>query len=215
MMGSVHEIKTASTPHNIIENIGLFPTPVQIITNPKGVCQKDVDFCVNAKYRKNTGNSRSIESYILDKKELKNLKSWIEQAVLTYFFEIYQSVHEVSLRITQSWINKTCVGEFNHHHTHPNSFISGVYYFKGNDNDKIHFGKNKHEPIKIPTKNPNLANATSWWLPAKQGTLILFPSSLPHWVNTVENKNTRYSLAFNTFPIGIVGDNVELTELKL
>ncbi|HBX61356.1 MAG TPA: hypothetical protein DEG65_15715, partial [Methylophaga sp.] len=89
MMGSVHEIKTASTPHNIIENIGLFPTPVQIITNPKGVCQKDVDFCVNAKYRKNTGNSRSIESYILDKKELKNLKSWIEQAVLTYFFEIY------------------------------------------------------------------------------------------------------------------------------
>tara|TARA_R110000796_G_C14539234_1_gene432719 strand:+ start:1340 stop:1984 length:645 start_codon:yes stop_codon:yes gene_type:complete len=214
-VGVVHEIKNTLTSDNVVNNIGMFPTPVQVITNTAGVCKKDVHFCVNTKYGKNTGNSRSVDSYILNQKELKNLKGWIDQAVFTYFLEIYKPMHEVSLKITQSWTNKTCTGEFNHPHTHPNSFISGVYYFKGNEDDKIFFSKNQYEQIEIPTKDHTLANTGTWWLPAKEGTLILFPSSLLHWVETVRSKNTRYSLAFNTFPVGLVGDKEALTELKV
>jgi hypothetical protein len=45
--------------------------------------------------------------------------------------------------------------------------------------------------------------------------LILFPSSLTHMVQTVESEQTRISLAFNTFPVGHVGDEMDLTGLSL
>ena len=43
--------------------------------------------------------------------------------------------------------------------------------------------------------------------PVTEGDLIIFPSWVPHGVsfNETENKE-RISLAFNTFPIGEMGD---------
>jgi hypothetical protein len=43
----------------------------------------------------------------------------------------------------------------------------------------------------------------------------MFPSELQHMVEQKEGKNLRTSLAFNTFIRGDIGNNGELTELKL
>jgi hypothetical protein len=43
----------------------------------------------------------------------------------------------------------------------------------------------------------------------------MFPSSTTHQVDVKKGKNTRISLAFNTFIKGTLGDNFSLTELKL
>jgi len=46
--------------------------------------------------------------------------------------------------------------------------------------------------------------------------LILFPSWIPHSVNRNETKDKeRISLAFNTFPIGEMGEEKEGSHLKL
>ena len=45
--------------------------------------------------------------------------------------------------------------------------------------------------------------------------LILFPSRLTHMVETVKGEDTRISLSFNTFPVGLVGEEMDLTGLKL
>jgi hypothetical protein len=45
--------------------------------------------------------------------------------------------------------------------------------------------------------------------------LILFPSSLTHMVPTIQGEQTRISLSFNTFPVGTVGEEMDLTGLKL
>ena len=47
------------------------------------------------------------------------------------------------------------------------------------------------------------------------GDLVLFPSSLTHMVETVQGEATRISLSFNTFPVGSIGEGVDLTGLRV
>ena len=213
MSGVVHPIKKEDAP-NAIETFQLFPTHVSAIKNNNKETKKELAFLTGGKYRANTGNQTSEDTYILNNAEVSGLRHWIEKAVENYFADTYRPKNEVSLRITQSWVNKTTAEGFHHKHSHPNSLVSGVYYFQGNEDDKIFFERGGSYKITIPTKDHTPFNSESWWLPARQGTLILFPSDLVHWVNPVKGK-TRYSLSFNTFPIGILGDNQALTELKL
>ena len=46
-------------------------------------------------------------------------------------------------------------------------------------------------------------------------TPVMFPSELQHMVEQKQGKNLRTSLSFNTFIRGDIGNNGELTELKL
>ena len=65
-------------------------------------------------------------------------------------------------------------------------------------------------------KEMTVWNSVGVTVPITEGDLILFPSWIPHGVsfNETENKE-RISLAFNTFPIGEMGDYVSATHLKL
>ena len=81
--------------------------------------------------------------------------------------------------------------------------------------DKIYFHNDQYHQISIPTTNYNVYNSSSWWLPVETGKLMLFPSSLQHSVAPVTADDTRISLAFNTFPVGYVGDESSLTALYL
>ncbi len=124
--------------------------------------------------------------------------------------------NDVRLRITQSWLNWTKPGQFHHKHAHPNSLISGCFYVKANkSSDKIFVYNEGYQQIKFPPAEWNLYNSESWWFPIGTGDLIFFPSRLTHMVVPVEGDDTRVSLAFNTFPIGYVGDEDDLTALHL
>jgi hypothetical protein len=68
--------------------------------------------------------------------------------------------------------------------------------------------------VKLPPEEWNVWNSDSWWFEVGTGDLVLFPSSLTHMVDTVQGQ-TRISLSFNTFPVGIVGEEMDLTGLKL
>jgi uncharacterized protein (TIGR02466 family) len=107
--------------------------------------------------------------------------------------------------------------EFHHKHTHPNSFISGVFYFQTNDEtDKIYFFEDSYKQFKIPAREFNNYNSDSWWLPSVTGQLLLFPSRMTHMVETrLETQYTRMSMSFNTFLVGKLGSGDELTELIL
>jgi hypothetical protein len=91
-----------------------------------------------------------------------------------------------------------------------------VLYINANeDEDKIKFHADGYKQVKLDTDNYDVYNSNSWWFKVKTGGIVLFPSSLTHNVESVTSKDTRVSLAFNTFLTGILGDNKALTELKL
>lgn len=193
----------------------LFPTPVGIFDLTRGLTKKELQQINKLERRPNMGNTTSANNNILKSSTFTSLRSWLEDCVQEYFKTVVNPKHDVSLRITQSWINYTEKGQFHHKHAHPNSFISGVFYIQTNDNDKIYFFKNGFQQIKFPTNEYNIWNSDSWWLEAVNNRLLLFPSSLEHSVPYVEGDQTRISLSFNTFPIGVIGEEMDLTGLKL
>ena len=163
------------------------------------------------------GNTSSKDNYILNRKEFKNIKNFIQKCCEDYVKKIVSPKNDLQIYITQSWLNFTETNQFHHRHLHPNSVISGVLYFDCNSlYDKIIFvNPRSYEQIKPIVDKYNIWNSETWWYPVETGKLIMFPSSTSHQVDTKKGNNTRISLAFNTFYKGTVGSNSLLTELIL
>jgi uncharacterized protein (TIGR02466 family) len=193
----------------------LFPIPIAFFDLDRELTELERKFIDKQKVRPNMGNASSEDNYVLENKNLSNLKSFFEDSIAEYFTATYNPRNDVKLAITQSWINYTKHGEYHHKHAHPNSVVSGVFYIQSdNTSDTIHFYNEKYHQIKFEPKEFNAYNSESWWFESIQGRLLLFPSSLAHMVETrASNEATRISLSFNTFPIGHIGDNIKLTEL--
>jgi len=196
----------------------LFPTGIIYNTFPRENTDEEKKFVetCSANVYKNTGNVTSENRYVLNDPELVNLREYIQRGIDHYVNEIIKPREQIEFYITQSWLNYTNTGQHHHRHEHPNSIISGVYYFNAEDgNDKIHFFKTQYKQIHIPTSDFNIFNSEAWWFPVHTGKLILFPSHLTHTVEQTVSTSTRVSLAFNVFARGFLGDEKELTGLKL
>ena len=107
--------------------------------------------------------------------------------------------------IHQLWININQYKDFNSHHVHSDSFISGVYYVKSDAliSGNIVFYSPNHL-LKCMMLNDdwfdnfNEINSIKWEFKPIQDTLYLFPSYLVHEANPNMNKNSdRISIAFN------------------
>lgn len=194
----------------------LFPTALGMFDLGRDFTETEISFIKNQEKRSNMGNTTSVDNTILKNPELKGVKDFVEQSLSSYFKEVYAPKNETSLRITQSWCNYTEPGQFHHKHAHPNSFISGVLYPQANkETDKIYFYRDGYQQLKTPTDEWNIYNSESWWMEAYTGRLFIFPSHLTHMVETVQGKDTRISLSFNTFPVGNFGQDESLTGLHL
>lgn len=194
----------------------LFPIPIGFYDYEQGLSEENLKFLIEQKQRSNVGNTSSEDKYILKQKCLSDLTTFIEKSVHDYFMSTLCPKGDVRLKITQSWLNWSKPGEWHHQHSHSNSFISGCFYINANEEtDKIYFFKSEYQQFKFSPAEWNPYNSESWWFPVKSGHLILFPSSLAHRVDPVEGTETRISLAFNTFPVGYLGSEDELTALHL
>lgn len=193
----------------------LFPTPVAKFEIGREFTPNELAFVAEQPTYKNSGNTTSENHYVLRHDTFANLMVFVQASVNEYLKSVHVPAQDVSLRITQSWLNYTKPGEFHHKHVHSNSFVSGVLYLKAaKERDRIYFYREGYQHIRLPTDNFNVYNSPSWWLPVETGNLMLFPSSLMHSVETVQD-DERISLAFNTFPVGYVGLERELTGLHL
>lgn len=193
----------------------LFPIPIGIFDLGRQLTKRELSFIQKQEDRPNEGNTTSINNKILGSAVMTPLREWLETSVQEYFQSTTNPKHSVNLRITQSWLNYSKPGQFHHKHAHPNSFVSGVFYVQTSATDRIYFCRAGFQQIKFPPQNWNLYNSDTWWFEAVTGRLILFPSSLEHMVPRVEGEQTRISLSFNTFPVGTVGEELEMTGLQL
>jgi uncharacterized protein (TIGR02466 family) len=195
----------------------IFPTSVVFGDLDREISKEElavVDYHKTRTYN-NTGNITSLDRYIL-KTQLPEIKTFIELGIKSYVDTILIPKHPISFYITQSWINYTHLGQFHHKHAHPNSILSGVFYFNADqEKDKIFFYNEKYRQIVIPSKEYNMHNSESWWFPVKTGGLVVFPSNLTHMVEQTTSIDTRVSLAFNVFAKGYIGDEDSLTALHL
>ena len=196
----------------------LFPEPLYFSKLERVLTKKELKiFDEHQKEtQKNSGNSRTKDNYVLEHKGLKNLKKDLQTKVMDYFDKVVCTNNSTPY-ITQSWINYTESDQFHHRHSHPNSFVSGIFYISADKEvDSVTFYKGYLDyRIKLDINKYNIFNSSSCKFPVETGNILLFRSSLEHAVDNKKGNNIRISLSFNIFIKGTVGNKTDLTELIL
>tara|TARA_Y100000004_G_C8757075_1_gene344885 strand:+ start:16 stop:639 length:624 start_codon:yes stop_codon:yes gene_type:complete len=199
----------------VINSEYIFPTPYWWVD----LTDVDNDKMLKACYeleRTRKGRSRSnrggYQSNDLphDYSAFTDLLSNIRSISQTIFEEAYAPFYTTSYRNTNIgnyWLNINRKGGYNVEHVHPGCFLSGVYYvnidpqsnpapitfLRHSDwimNHGFYFDDTVH-----CEKPPFIEHVVS--LPPRTGALILFPSHVPHRVETNESDSDRVSISFN------------------
>ncbi len=109
--------------------------------------------------------------------------------------------HEPSpLKITGCWANISPPGAHHREHSHPNNFLSGVYYVKaseGGDTINFHDPRLQAHAVAPRVKKLSTKHAASVNVTVKPGRMVFFPSWLRHSVDANTGNDMRLSIAFN------------------
>jgi uncharacterized protein (TIGR02466 family) len=195
--------------------IDLFPTPLYINNIDAPLINQQKNYLLNLPKILNMGNLRSESGYIFENTLFTELKKTINEHIKEYVNIVYPNSN-LDVYITQSWANYTEPNEYHHKHSHPNSFISGVFYVNAIKNeDIIKFYKDLPFIYQINHNQPNNYNSCDVAILVESGDLVLFPSNFQHNVPPTTSKETRISIAFNTFIKGNIGDETSSTALYL
>lgn len=112
------------------------------------------------------------------------------------------NVQTSSIFLENLWINVNRRSNSNSIHTHPSSFISGVFYIKAHgDQGNITFYRDYNQDFNIlsAARRDHLTqlNASAVMIVPETGKLIMFPSWLPHGVEVNQSYEDRISISFN------------------
>ena len=197
------------------ELLQIFPTPL-LITKYEGSLVDELKHINTLDWIKQNSNEnfKSKDTYLLDHEQFKNIKNFIYEALNKFTKNVFQS--DQRLVVTQCWLNKNPKGSKHHEHVHPNSIISGVFYFRQDSKlPPISFSKSIQHAMKLDPKKYNNLNSETFLLPCTDGELILFPSNLKHSVPVNMGDEPRISMSFNTFSIDTLGSEDSLTHLDI
>ena len=193
----------------------LFPTPLYINNINVPLINQQKNYLLNLPKILNMGNLRSESGYIFEYPLFAELKKTINDHIKEYVNILYPNTN-IDVYITQSWANYTEPNQYHHKHSHPNSFISGVFYVNAIKNeDMIKFYKDLPFVFQFNHNQPNNYNSGDVAILIETGDLVLFPSNFQHNVPPTTSKETRISISFNTFIRGNLGDETSSTALYL
>ncbi|MEH6586236.1 MAG: TIGR02466 family protein [Halioglobus sp.] len=110
--------------------------------------------------------------------------------------------------ITDSWANVNPPGHSHMSHTHPNNFLSGVYYVKAPEGSgDIEFLDPRQQALVLQprVKAQTLQNAWKQRVTPMDGQLLIFNSWFQHQVKENLSQEDRISISFNIMLKGSVG----------
>ena len=149
------------------------------------------------------GSSLISEDFNILKK-YENLNKEIRKAVDATLKKILM-LKNINYRIFSSWLTKAEPKTFSDAHSHTNSWLSGVYYPKGDPGFSIKFFYDSTSTFYTTPTEFNIYNSTDWTFFPEDNHLILFFSQLRHQLMPNQSTKDRFSLAFNILPRGKFG----------
>lgn len=110
--------------------------------------------------------------------------------------------------ITDSWANINPPGHSHMIHTHPNNYLSGVYYVKAPEGSgDIEFLDPRQQALvlqpRVTAQTPQ--NAWKQRITPQEGQLLIFNSWFQHQVQENRSEDDRISISFNIMLKGSVG----------
>jgi uncharacterized protein (TIGR02466 family) len=144
---------------------------------------------------------------LLNDKALTSLKKFIIKKAKEYVRNVLEIKDQIYL--TQSWSTLNPTNAFHEPHTHPNTFISLVYYAQCKEGS-IHI----HSDISSIRKcfnfhytinRFNIYNSQIWELPVRTGDIVLFPGHIRHSSVPNRTQQDRIAVGANFFIKGTLG----------
>ena len=187
------------------ETVPLFPTFVWK-TELKPEAYGPMNETIKAKLREATlplptlapGQKWQTNQELHELQEFRELISYVNASVkgILGFLKItYESFF-----ITGCWANISAKGARHKTHTHPNNFLSGVYYVQAAEGANSITFEDPRPQTYVMAPAPTelrLESAGSNIMPVKEGMLIVFPAWLPHSVGINKSDRERISVSFN------------------
>ena len=196
----------------------LFAEPFFRTNISDAISDEQIDYLKNLKMRKNKSNLISDNLYIFEEPELKSIKDAVQEALDVYAQEVMGITQ--TLFVTQSWtlVNNPNVGM--HGNSHSNSLISGSLYYCELPQPVASMFFDRHNTYQQLQLNPeqekqNIFNTPLNFVTPDTGEVILFSSGIQHFVEPNTSNQPRYSIAFNTFIKGKLGEFRDVSELTL
>jgi uncharacterized protein (TIGR02466 family) len=109
-------------------------------------------------------------------------------------------ISDSAFEITGSWATVLAVGAAHRAHSHPNNFLSAVYYVqieRGADTINFHDPRAQTGIIRPPVFELTNENTDQVVVRVGRGTLLLFPAYLQHSVDANRSGRERISISFN------------------
>lgn len=172
----------------------------------------------------------SVDNYILDDPKVADVKKKVMDQLNEFLFNYLDVDPKHEFYMTTSWMNRYQKNHYAQMHYHSNSLISGVLYLTDcEETADIVFHKDKSntniftDTVNIDhtadfdyeNKKSYLYHQREMRVSPKPFDLILFPSMTNHSVDVnAQTDKTRYTLAFNTWVRGTIGDSTSTLILK-
>ena len=143
--------------------------------------------------------------------ELQGLHRWIESCLN----EVRESVGwrpdtVRQLAISQSWLNRSDVGELHHRHHHPLSLLSGILYLTEPSSTRFLMPSIYALPRVLAPDKTSGQMEVAYEFRGQQGQLVVFPSTLKHEVGPNLEPHARITLSVNSWFRGPIGRIQEL-----
>jgi uncharacterized protein (TIGR02466 family) len=112
----------------------------------------------------------------------------------------YLKIDHAGFHITGCWANVSAPGARHRAHSHPNNYLSGVYYLRTHpEANTINFLDPRPQAgiIRPPVTALTAENTEQVVVRVQDGTLLIFPAWLQHSVDPNRSAGLRISLGFN------------------
>ena len=165
---------------------------------------KKIPYNMNHVHYGEAGIGISKSFTILD--HLPKLVKETERSYKHYIEEILRL--NTKFRLANSWATKAIPNAETVFHFHKNTWLSAVYYPQSDPAFIVQFSTptapDGFWAMGVP-RDYNIHNSLVWNITPEKNTLLVFNSMLARRIAQNTSKNTRYSIASNMMPKGVIG----------
>ena len=144
------------------------------------------------------GRGWQSEQALHEREELQDLVACVSNATRSILR--FLQIGDEAFEITGCWATVLAKGAAHKAHSHPNNYLSGVYYVRtppAADTINFHDPRNQAGVIRPPVVELTAENTDQVVIRVADGTLLLFPSYLEHSVDANTSEEERVSISFN------------------
>jgi uncharacterized protein (TIGR02466 family) len=145
-----------------------------------------------------TGEAWQSGHALHGREELRELCDRVSRAAASVLQ--FLKIGDEAIEITGCWANLSAPGAAHRAHSHPNNYLSAVYYVRtwpGADTINFHEPRSQTGVIRPPVTELTGANTDQVVVRVRNGTLLVFPSYLYHSVDANAGGETRVSVSLN------------------